>query len=334
MWLDKYVKEVGMATDYPKFNGKEYIHINLKATDLFLAQFYNGEFNAIDIVVKFLAIENYYKKNDFGFELYRKMQLKRIGEDWTERFIKLIKSFEEGIDMKSRIQTDLCYSIHDGAHRLALALYHGYEDVPVEVFNVEKRRRYYGINWFKENCFSKTEIAIITAKLNELLNKCRKSYFCILWSPARNLFSQITNCLETIESGVNIKEQFEMQFTKDALKDFIYNIYETDDIMKFKLDLKYEHMMLSMESDNYTETLYRVYVIKIQIDNPDFRLKPLSGLPQSRTTMRIKKNIRNLFKDKVTDYYYDIIMHLTDNQLQNDAVEEIIQRANINHKTS
>lgn len=334
MWLDKYVKEVGMATDYPKFKGKECIHINLKTTDLFLAQFYNGEFNAIDIAVKFLAIENYYKKNDFGFELYRKMQLKRIGEDWTERFINLMKSFEKGINMESRIQTDLSYSIHDGAHRLALALYHGYDELPLEVFNVEKRRRYYGINWFKENGFSKTEIAMIIAKLNELLNKCRKSYFCILWSPARSLFSNIADCLESIESGVHIKEQFEMQFTKVALKDFIYDVYETDDILKYKLDLKYEHMMHSMEVDNYTEPLYTVYVIKIQIDNPDFRLKPLSGLPQSRTTMRIKRNIRDMFKDKVTDYYYDIIMHLTDNQLQNDAVEEIIKRANINHKTS
>lgn len=35
MWLEKYVKEVGIATDYPKFNGEECIHINLKTTDLF-----------------------------------------------------------------------------------------------------------------------------------------------------------------------------------------------------------------------------------------------------------------------------------------------------------
>ena len=61
MWLEKYVKEVGIATDYPKFNGEECIYINLRATDLFLAQYYNGEFNAIDVVVKLLAVENYYK---------------------------------------------------------------------------------------------------------------------------------------------------------------------------------------------------------------------------------------------------------------------------------
>ena len=64
--------------------------------------------------------------------------------------------------------------------------------------------------------------------------------------------------------------------------------------------------------------------MELKIDNPDFRLKPLSGLPQSRSTMRLKKKIRDSFKEKITDYYYDIIMHLTDNQLQNDAIEKII----------
>ena len=97
-----------------------------------------------------------------------------------------------------------------------------------------------------------------------------------------------------------------------------------DDIQKYKLDLKYEHIMKSLDADNYNERYYTIHIIKVIIDNPDFRLKPLSGLPQSKTTMRIKKQIREMFKEKVTDYYYDIIMHLTDNQLQNDAVEEII----------
>lgn len=333
MWLEKYVKEVGIETDYQKFNGEECIYINLKATDLFLAQYFNGEFNALDIVVKYLAIENYYDKNDFGFELYRKMQLKRIDEDWNERFQKLIRSFENGIDMESWIETDLSYSIHDGAHRLALALYHGYEDIPVRVFNVNIPRRYYGIGWFRENGFSESEIAIINKKLEELLFKCRKPYYCILWTPARHQFNNIVNCLETVETGVHIVSMEKVSFTKTDLKEFIYDIYETDDIMKYKLDLKYQHMMFSLEADNYSEQLFEICVIELRFDNPDFRLKPLSGLPQSRATMRVKKKVRDLFKDKITDYYYDIIMHLTDNQTQNDDVKRIIENAKNNKET-
>lgn len=333
MWLEKYVKDVGIETDYPKFNGEECIYINLKATDLFLAQYNNGEFNAIDIVVKYLAIENYYNKNDFGFELYRKMQVKRVGEDWNKRFKELIKSFENGFDMNSWIKTDLSYSIHDGAHRLALALYHGYEDIPVRVFNVNIKRRYYGIDWFRKNGFSEEEIAIINRKLEELLSKCRKPYYCVLWTPARYQFNNIVDCLETVEDGVKIISMEKLSFKREDLKKFIYDIYETDDIMKYKLDLKYQHMMLSLEADNYSEQLYEICVIELRFNNPDFRLKPLSGLPQSRATMRVKKKIRDLFKDKITDYYYDIIMHLTDNQIQNDDVKRIIAESKNNTTT-
>lgn len=325
MRLDKYVKEVGMATDYSVFDGKECIYTTLKATDLFLAQYVNNEFNAIDIVVKYLAVENFYGKNDFGMELYRKLQLKRVGEDWNERYIKLIKSFENGIDMNSWIQTDLNYSIHDGAHRLALALYHEYQYVPVNIFNVDIHRRYYGFDWFKENDFTEKEIALIGEKLKELLEKCRKSYFCILWPPARFQYNSIESRIGEVEEGIQIVQQFTLQLKRQELKKFIYDVYETDDIMKYKLDLKYEHIMRSMNTDGYSEEFYIVYIMKLKIENPDFRLKPLSGLPQSRTTMRLKKKIRDMFKDKVTDYYYDIIMHLTDNQLQNDAIEEIIK---------
>ena len=161
MWLDKYIKEVKLATDFPVFNGGEFFCTRLHATDLFLCQYLNGEFNALDVVVKYIAIECYYGINDYGMNLYRKMQTKRVNEDWTERFDNLIKSFEHGIDMNSWIKTDVNYSIHDGAHRLALSLYHGYKTVPVKIFNVEISRRYYGINWFIENGFTDQEIEII-----------------------------------------------------------------------------------------------------------------------------------------------------------------------------
>ena len=162
---------------------------------------------------------------------------------------------------------------------------------------------------------------------------CRKPYYCILWTPARNQFDNIVNYLEFTEDGIHIIHEYKMQFTKEALKKFIYDVYETDDIMRYKLDLKYQHIMSSLESDNYGKELYTICVIETKIDNPDFRLKPLSGLPQSRTTMRIKRKIRDMFKTEITDYYYDIIIHLTDNQLQNDAVREIINVAKINSNT-
>lgn len=326
MNLTKYVREVGVATDYPKFAGEESVLVRIKATDLFLAQYVNGEFNAFDVVVKYLAVENFYGINDYGFELYRKMQFKRVNHVWEERFRELIYSMEENINMNSFLELDLNYSIHDGAHRLALALYHNYDYLSVKIFNVQAYRRYYGIEWFKENGFSKSEIQLILNKFKELLEKCCKPYYCLIWTPARNYYQSIENAIGNIEEGVHVVRGYSITLRADDFKRFIYDVYETDDILKYKLDLKYEHILQSLEHDQYESKSYSVYVIELKIDNPDFRLKPLSALPQSRATMRIKRKIRDTFKAMITDYYYDIIMHLTDNQIQNDAVESIISR--------
>lgn len=326
MDLSKYIKDVGMATDYPKFSGQESTVVNMKATDLFLAQNINGEFNAFDVVVKYLAIENFYGHNNYGFKLYRKMQLKRVNHVWERRFRELIQSMKKEIDMSSYLELDLNYSIHDGAHRLALALYHNYQYVPIRIYNVQVYRRYYGIQWFKENAFSESEIGLIMKKYKELLAMCRRPYFCIIWPPARDYYQDIEREISNFEEGVHVIKSYPITLNKEKFKTFIYKAYETDDILRYKLDLKFEHIMQSLKSDNYSSNYYTFYVIELQIDNPDFRLKPITALPQSKTTMRLKQRIRDSFKEKITDYYYDIIMHLTDNQIQNDAIEDIISK--------
>ena len=55
-------------------------------------------------------------------------------------------------------------------------------------------------------------------------------------------------------------------------------------------------------------------------------MKGLTGLPQSKKTMRIKKQIRKDNSELITDYYYDIIMHMTDNTIQNRDLEKILKK--------
>lgn len=330
MWLDKYIKETGILTDYPCFNEEpEYVCKNMKTSDIFLAQHQGKEFNALDIVVKYLAIENYYNFNSYGFELYHKMQMKRVGEDWRERFKALIASVEEhGFNKSSWIKTDVDYSIHDGAHRLALAVYHNIDEVPVKVFNLQVQRRYYGVNWFKENDFTDYEISLILAKYNEIVNSCRKPYYCILWTPARDCFDDILDDINAYDESIRIADVKPYRFTPEELQSFIYKLYATDDIAKYKLDLKYSHLLKSMEHGGWEDGLCQILVLKVIIDYPDFRLKPLSALPQSKVTMSLKRYIRDKYKSRVHDYYYDIIMHLTDNQIQNDDVALILKKIN------
>ena len=55
-------------------------------------------------------------------------------------------------------------------------------------------------------------------------------------------------------------------------------------------------------------------------------------MPQSKETMKLKQIIRDTFKAYVTEYYYDIIMHVTDNTVQNREVEKILEKERIINK--
>lgn len=276
--------------------------------------------------MKYLAIENFYGLNDFGFNLYKKTQLLRTNKEWEDRFRELIKSVESGYDKNSFVETDLNYSIHDGAHRVALGLFHGIKELPLRLFNTSLYRRPYSLKWFLENDYSEEELQIIINKLNEILQLFNAPYYCILWSPARTLFNQIENDINEMENGIKIVSSEDLNITKECFKKFIYDIYSTDDIKKEKLDLKYCKMINSLNSDSFNEIEYPIKILKIHMDNPNFRVKPLTGLPQSKTTMEIKTFIRDKYKKFVSDYYYDIIMHVTDNTRQNQDVDNIIRK--------
>lgn len=327
MYLDKYIMGNGCSTNYPIFEDKISVMVNIPTNDLFLAQYYNNDFNAVDVVVKYLAIENYFGLNQVGFSIYEQMQQKRINENWNERFKLLINSVEKrGYLENFPIQTDVNYSIHDGAHRLALALFLGIKNVNVEIFNVEKVRRSYTLAWFKEYKFTQQQLEIIKTKLQELLEKCRKPYYCIFWPPARNIFDSLGSAVEKVENGIQIIDSKTLSLPCSSFKNFIYDVYATDDIRIEKLNLKYQYLMNSLALDHFKKQELPLQVLKIKINNPDFRMKTFTGLPQSKTTMRIKKKIRNDFSEQITEYYYDIIMHMTDNTIQNEDVEKILKR--------
>lgn len=325
MFLDKYIQENGISSDYPVFENNIYKDLFIKTNDLFLAQYKDNKFNAVDIAVKYLAIENYYGLNDYGFELYNKLQYYRINQNWEKRFINLIESVELGYDQNSIIDADLNYSIHDGAHRTALALYKDISKLKIRLFNTFLYRREYGIDWLKKY-FKESELIIIEKKLDELLNKMRKPYICILWPPAHNLFDEIKDEIPRVESGLSLFNSNILYLNSADLQKFIYDIYKTDDIRLEKLNLKYQYMVNSISKDSNLKEPYPVNIMNIKLDNPDFRVKPLTGLPQSKQTMRLKTYIRDKYQKYILDYHYDIMMHITDNTKQNEDVKKIIKK--------
>ena len=129
--------------------------IRINTNELMLCQYKMGIFNRYDIVVRLLAIEEYYRKNNYGFSLYEKMQSERAenasyGKISLQRFIKLIESYEEnGYKKDSELIINEGLHLFDGSHRLALAIYFGITRLTVRIVKREDEV-FDGKEWFEE----------------------------------------------------------------------------------------------------------------------------------------------------------------------------------------
>ena len=154
---------------------KTIVKSEIPIIELFFMQFKNEKFNRFDMIVRLLAIENYYNKNDFGWLLYNKIQDLRVGNNYSivakSKFIELIKNWEEnGYNTESAIEVNSEMGLLDGSHRLALALYHNLKNININILS-DNIHPEYGIEWFIENNFSEKEIKYIIERYNKVLLK-------------------------------------------------------------------------------------------------------------------------------------------------------------------
>lgn len=89
---------------------------------------------------RYLAIEQYYGNNDYGYEIYKKIVCLfnpslEVVKKRLENFIKLIKSWEKnGYDSSKTVTILENGLIIDGSHRISLALYHKLEKMKCNVY--------------------------------------------------------------------------------------------------------------------------------------------------------------------------------------------------------
>ena len=148
--------------------------LRLSVADIFFANCDGKQLLRWDIAVKLLAIENYYGKNDFGFDLYAKMQNARAGFDRAaeakESFVSLILNWEEnGYDPTSCIYVDNDLTLQNGAHRLAMAIYYGMPYINAHTLHRDKPRDF-GEKFFADSGFSADEMETIRNKCLEIYN--------------------------------------------------------------------------------------------------------------------------------------------------------------------
>lgn len=303
-------------------------HISIGVDELFFQQIKNGEFNRYDTIVRLLAIEDYYQENGIGFGLYKRMQCARLqiesADSYIDNFIELIKSYEiHGYNNQSEISLNADLTIIDGSHRFAMALYHKLPTISAKVYpNV--RDVFYGIDWFRINGFSEKECLFMTNRFLSLKESFTTPFICTLWHPARLFFDDITQNLSLFGEIRDIKDFCLNKWEYDY---YTRGIYAVDDIAKWKIEKKLEYM--TQEGGDS----YQIRMVSIIIDNPDFRLKKVNYTTLSRKGEQIKKLVRDAYKNKIDNYFYDIIIHIGDNFYQNKYIYKLLSMPQIDVKS-
>jgi len=265
-------------------------------------QVVNNTFNRYDLIVRYMAIESFFNKNEKGRALYNKMQVNRRGSSFKNPwkvFKELIVSVNnDGLDASFPILVNSDFYIVDGAHRLACALYFNEKYIAVKV-NKKLNPSPYGIDWFKNNDFSTTELEMLHQKKNKIFSDNHLFFEIVLWPPISQYFDEIEKFISEKYKIISSDDHNDIpQFTS-----YIKELYKIDDIKDWKVDLKIEGMS-SCPKD--------IRILKIEIPEPEFRKKE-NGQLISKKVELLKKEIRESYKGKVDNYFHDIIIHIGDN---------------------
>ena len=270
-----------------------------------------------DIVVRYLAVSEFHKGSDRGFLLYEKMQDRRMGDGFSKgavkRFKALIRSYDEkGYDRDSYILVDRNLGLIDGSHRMAMALYYGYQNINVLIVDSDHPVEY-SIDWFVENGFTTEEIRWIVETGAELLRRVQVPFSCVIWAPAADLADRILEDLSFFGTVTSVKRY---DYAPGEYQSIVRAVYSIDDIEKWKIEKKLSYMK------NYKPSLVAV---DLTIPDPAYRIKAATGLPLSTVGERIKRAIRSKYKKEIKEYFFDIILHIGDNMYQSEYMRDVFE---------
>jgi hypothetical protein len=274
----------------------------ISTASLLAKQIVDHTFNRYDITVRYMAIDSFLNAENEGVNLYEKMQKNRRGSDYKNPwkvFQELITSFnDKGADSNYPLLVNKDLHIVDGAHRLACALYF---NEPFIAIKINKKLDYspYGIDWFKSNGFSTEELDLLLQRKEQILISNHLYFEIVLWPPVSQYFDEIEKFIMetyTVYSSTDYKDIPEFNT-------YIKALYKIDDIKDWKVDLKIKGMSAYPKD---------IRVIKIEILEPKFRQKA-NGQLISEEVEILKKKIRESYKEKIDNYFHDIIVHIGDN---------------------
>ena len=289
-------------------------YFKVSPKDLFL-HYLNSNENSLHLIIYFLAIEEYFHKNDVGFALYKKME--SIFDILPlDNFKNLIYSYEKGIAQEEQsLLVNDNLNLLQGGEFLTSAYYFGRDmlyvknDISLENFDFDKA-------WLVENGFVAEEISAIEDKYFELhnLSDNKIEISCILWAPVYSQKDILIEKIKVLCSGVkNIKE---FSFSELAHERIVQAVYHCDEIDQ---NLIKEYKIKKMEN-YFPKILTNMLLI---IEKPVFAIKPDHKTFFLQQGIKIKKGIRGYCKRTMPDYFFDFAIHTADNSLQTQYIQQL-----------
>lgn len=278
-----------MENDLCRLSDFNDIQIIVKPIFLFVNSM-KDNYNCADILVRLLAIDCYYGKNSDGFKIYNEMQYKRVIKNpnvpneraYNEKhFIELIKSFEKSkFNFQYPLQVNRDIEILDGAHRLALALYHHIDYVPIYFSDCRLNRKIdYSLEWFKKEGMEKY-IPQIVEKYNNLIKEYQEDYILII-DIGDLKYNQIkSNLLNNFEVRIKYEYVFDIKsFNKNHTLKNIWNKCVSEKL----------HVL-------YIKTNYKIRFVDIINDKTNIISKELESYNISYKIIKNKKDIEYILK--------------------------------------
>ena len=107
---------------------------------------------------------------------------------------------------------------------------------------------------------------------------------------------------------------------KDEYDAFVLDTYKGDD-EAFQDGYIYEKIK-NMKSTNNT----KVIVFAIKIDNPTYRINDENGMIQCLEARKVKQQIRDEYASKIDGYFFDNLIHMSDNEEETQRIQSILKR--------
>lgn len=282
--------------------------------DILLSNVKNGELLRLDVVVGYMAIEGYYNGKKDWDVLYKKM----LGTQSADILLQEAESVRKGINFETRVLLDKDFNIISGIEQLAAVLYNHKEQIPVRIFHISEKADY-SIHWLMARGFSNDELKGVLDRANELMSyeRLKNRMVAVIWNTVAKYKDEIKEDIGLLQrSNIDVKDVSCIAFRhREDYENMVRRIYSVDDVEEWKIEKKIEHMK------NYNPEMM---LLELDIKDPQFRIKSLSHMPTSAIGEQLKYALRNRYKGRVDDYYFDIVFHMADNYTQSGFINGLI----------